>query len=237
MTASVDLPNKFIGKERDTDFGLDWDYFGARYYDAVVGRFLSVDPQADRFSSFSPYNYALNSPIRVIDPDGESPVVVVGGVALGAGELAVLGLGSLAFVASTVGADGAAQDFQGAATSVDENVVQPLVGLINSGVEATKGFFDNLVNTFSKGITSSPNQAKAGDSQAKGEQDKNKQDIKEQNRQNEEFNRENRKVDNKSDLDRFTEDIQKLSPKNQRTKNLVEAAGKLLNKAAEVLKD
>ena len=74
MTASADLPNKFTGKEHDDDFGLNWDYFGARYYDAVVGRWLGVDPSAARFASYTPYNYSLNSPLALIDPDGREPV-------------------------------------------------------------------------------------------------------------------------------------------------------------------
>ena len=34
MTNQANLPNKFTGKERDDDFELNWDYFGARYYGA-----------------------------------------------------------------------------------------------------------------------------------------------------------------------------------------------------------
>src|SRR5215510_4178893 len=36
---------QFAGKERDVDTGFD--YFGARYYEAVNGRFSAVDPLID----------------------------------------------------------------------------------------------------------------------------------------------------------------------------------------------
>ncbi len=34
--------NKFTGRERDNDFGINWDYFGARYYDAQIGKILGL---------------------------------------------------------------------------------------------------------------------------------------------------------------------------------------------------
>jgi RHS repeat-associated protein len=58
--------NLFTGKERDDETG--WDYFGARYYDARIGRFISTDPLE---SSSSPYTYCSNNPMRFIDPNGE----------------------------------------------------------------------------------------------------------------------------------------------------------------------
>ncbi|MBK7980285.1 MAG: RHS repeat-associated core domain-containing protein [Ignavibacteriae bacterium] len=69
---------KFTGKERDTETGLD--YFGARQYDSKIGRWLSVDPLADKYPGWSPYHYCLNNPIRGVDPDGRGFWDIVSGV-------------------------------------------------------------------------------------------------------------------------------------------------------------
>ena len=65
---------KFTGKERDTESGLD--YFGARYYGSSMGRFMSPDPSGLLYAdssnpqSLNLYSYALNNPLRFIDPTG-----------------------------------------------------------------------------------------------------------------------------------------------------------------------
>jgi uncharacterized protein RhaS with RHS repeats len=67
-------------------------YFGARYYDPGVGRFIGVDPLADKYPSWSPYHYTLNNPLRYLDPDGRDVVVLndEDGAVFGAGHNAVV---------------------------------------------------------------------------------------------------------------------------------------------------
>lgn len=72
-TAGANTIEKFTGKERDTEGNLNLDYFGARYYDAALGRWHGVDPLADAYSAWSPYNYTLNNPINYADPTGLCP--------------------------------------------------------------------------------------------------------------------------------------------------------------------
>ena len=67
-TSTADPRFKYTSKERDTESGLDC--FGARYYDARVGKWLSLDPMADKFIPWSPYAYSFCNPLRFVDPSG-----------------------------------------------------------------------------------------------------------------------------------------------------------------------
>jgi RHS repeat-associated protein len=65
------IRQKFTGKERDSETGLD--FFGARYYSGAQGRFTSVDPLGGELAnpqSLNRYTYALNNPLRFTDPTG-----------------------------------------------------------------------------------------------------------------------------------------------------------------------
>ena len=68
---------KFTGHELDGETGLL--YAGARYYMSEIGRWMGVDPLADDFPGWSPYNYVLNNPLILIDPTGNCPEGVSGG--------------------------------------------------------------------------------------------------------------------------------------------------------------
>ncbi len=68
-------PYKYNGKEFDTKKGLNWYDYGARHYDAALGRWLVVDPLAEKMSAWSPYSYCYNSPVKLVDEGGESPKV------------------------------------------------------------------------------------------------------------------------------------------------------------------
>jgi len=70
-TAKVaDNAYKYNGKELNEDLGLNLSDYGARWYDAALGRWWSVDPLGEKYLGWSGYNYGVNSPINFIDPDG-----------------------------------------------------------------------------------------------------------------------------------------------------------------------
>lgn len=67
--SSADARYKFTSKERDNE--TNYDYFGARYYDSRIARWLQVDPLADKYPAWTPFGYCADSPLILIDPNGE----------------------------------------------------------------------------------------------------------------------------------------------------------------------
>ena len=60
----------YNGKEEQDELSLAWLDFGARNYDAALGRWMNLDPLAERYFSMTPYISFINNPISIIDPDG-----------------------------------------------------------------------------------------------------------------------------------------------------------------------
>ena len=68
-------PYKYNGKELDAKKGLNWYDYGARHYDAALGRFTTNDRFAEKYYSMSPYQYGANNPVNNIDVNGDTIVV------------------------------------------------------------------------------------------------------------------------------------------------------------------
>jgi RHS repeat-associated protein len=63
----------FGGKEYQEELGLDWYDVSARNYDPALGRWMNLDPLAEKMRRHSPYNFAFDNPVYFQDYDGMSP--------------------------------------------------------------------------------------------------------------------------------------------------------------------
>lgn len=80
----------FAGKAYDEETGLS--YFGGRWYNAHIGRFMGIDPvgvDPEDWRSFNRYSYGFNNPYKYVDPDGNFPILAAVAIV---GGLNVLGL-------------------------------------------------------------------------------------------------------------------------------------------------
>jgi len=78
------LQNKFKyngkeeqNKEFSDDTGLDYLDYGARMYDAQIGRWHNIDLLTSKNNFESPYVYVHNSPLIYVDPDGRDGIIVI----------------------------------------------------------------------------------------------------------------------------------------------------------------
>ena len=76
-TGAENQPYKYNGKEFDQMHGLNLYDYSARYYESSIGRFITVDPRAEKYYSHSPYAYVMNNPLKYIDPRGDTARIYI----------------------------------------------------------------------------------------------------------------------------------------------------------------
>ena len=120
--SSLKNRKQFTGKEQDE--GTNLYYFGARYYDSEIGRFVSVDPVVINPSlwlmidpqSLNAYTYARNNPIKFVDRDGKVAETVWDGANV------IADFGAVVYEAGQALGDGIIYTY--GVVSGDENYVQ-----------------------------------------------------------------------------------------------------------------
>jgi RHS repeat-associated protein len=157
LTPAVTNGPGYTGHVQDAATGLV--YMQQRYYDAQIGRFLSVDPVAATADDFNVYAYVKNDPLNKTDPTGE---IGVAGFAIGvvleltrqgfSGELKDTSLSGIArnvgnaAVAGLAGATGAGLATQIARTAVSVGAKIGLNAIAGAGIGAAAGAASSAVN-------------------------------------------------------------------------------------------
>lgn len=76
------LAKRIADQDATASADLNFLNFGARHYDPVVPRWLTVDPLSEKYYNLNPYSYCAADPVTLVDPDGRHPLV---GAIVGAG--------------------------------------------------------------------------------------------------------------------------------------------------------
>lgn len=120
FTPGISGPDNFLPKFQGTelDAASRLNYFQARYYDPVVGRFISPDSQLGsqlyQVDALNRFAFAVNNPVTFTDPTGHNVWQSIAGALIGALEV-------VAGVAIDVLSDGALESVGGALIGAGTN--------------------------------------------------------------------------------------------------------------------
>lgn len=70
---------RYGGKELERMRGLDWYYYGARWYDPILCRWTTRDALEEKYPWLSAYCFCANDPVNNIDPDGNDWYIDIDG--------------------------------------------------------------------------------------------------------------------------------------------------------------
>ena len=60
-----------------TDYTSNYMDYGARFYNPTTIRWNTQDPMAEKYQRYSPYNYCVNNPISLVDPNGQNCDIII----------------------------------------------------------------------------------------------------------------------------------------------------------------
>jgi RHS repeat-associated protein len=63
--------SNIMARKKQEEFGLNWNDYGARFYDPQLGRWHAFDPLAEKYMDNNPYNFVSNNPMLYVDDDGK----------------------------------------------------------------------------------------------------------------------------------------------------------------------
>jgi RHS repeat-associated protein len=94
VSGTLPMDKLFTGQRRDiSTAGSELYYYGARYYDPQIGRFINADPIVPDWmnpQALNRYSYVLNNPLKYTDPTGHgwwSIVTDIASIAFDIGQL------------------------------------------------------------------------------------------------------------------------------------------------------
>ncbi|PKP52191.1 MAG: hypothetical protein CVT92_09970 [Bacteroidetes bacterium HGW-Bacteroidetes-1] len=139
---------KYNGKEEQPMPGKWLDY-GARFYDAQLGRWHSVDPHAENYYTTSSYAYVTNSPLIYLDPDGRDKYKFFAKFTLTQGKVGIKGRAADIGIGGTFAPFGARELSGEVSTTLNNSNGNVIFGISGEYADVSKGSASGTIALYS----------------------------------------------------------------------------------------